>query len=99
MHKKHLMEIVDRVRPKYYKYKTDEMAKEIGHKVLHLPLYDLNSWAQVKHNVKMIDTCFKIKDMEQLIQQGFDSITADRWKGCVENVTGIEADTWKVNEM
>lgn len=40
MHKKHLMETVDGVRPQYYKYKTDEMPKEIGHTVLDLPLYD-----------------------------------------------------------
>lgn len=53
----------------------------------------------MKHNVKMIDTSFKIKDMEQLVQQGFDRITADRWKGFVENVTGVEADMWKVKEL
>jgi hypothetical protein len=47
----------------------------------------------------MIDTSFKIKDMQQLIQQGFDSITTDRWKGCVENATGVEADMWRANKM
>jgi hypothetical protein len=40
VHKKHLMETVDGVRLKYCKYKTDELAKEMGHTVLYLLLYD-----------------------------------------------------------
>jgi transposase len=39
MLKKHLMETVNRVRPKYDKYKIDEMAQEMSHTVLRLPPY------------------------------------------------------------
>jgi hypothetical protein len=37
--------------------------------------------------------------MLQLFQKGFNSMTADRWQGCIENVNGIEADMQKANEM
>jgi hypothetical protein len=45
MLKKYLMENSARVRPKYGEYYIDEMTKEMGHRVLLLPLYhcELNS--------------------------------------------------------
>jgi transposase len=54
MLKNHLMETVNRVRPKYDKYKIDEMEQEMGHTVLRLSPYhcELNPielvWAQKK---------------------------------------------------
>jgi transposase len=57
MLKKHLMETVNGVRPKYDKYKIDEMAKEIGHTVLRKPPYHCELhplelvWAQIKHHI------------------------------------------------
>jgi hypothetical protein len=80
----HLMETVNRVRLKYDKYKVDEISQEVVHTVLRLPPYhcELNPielvWAQIKHHIKMNNTSFKIKGMEQLIQQGFDNVTALR---------------------
>jgi hypothetical protein len=76
--KKHFMETVNRVRPKYDKYNVDEMAQEMGHTALRLPPYHcvLNPpelvWAQIRHHIKMNNTSLKIKDMEKLIQQEFD---------------------------
>jgi hypothetical protein len=78
MLKKHFMETVNRVRPKYGKYKVDEMAQEMGHTALRLSPYHckLNPtelvWTQIKHHIKVNNKSFKIKDMEKLIQQGFD---------------------------
>jgi hypothetical protein len=39
MLKKHLMETVNRIRPKYDKYRINEMTKEMGHTVVLLPPY------------------------------------------------------------
>jgi hypothetical protein len=37
--------------------------------------------------------------MEQLIQQGFDSVTPDRWKDCVEHVKCVETGMWRADEI
>jgi hypothetical protein len=48
---------------------------------------------------KMNNTSFKTKDIEQLIQQRLDSVTADRWTECVEHVNRVEADMWRTDEI
>jgi hypothetical protein len=37
--------------------------------------------------------------MDQLIQQGFDSVTADRWTDCIEHVKRVEAGMWRADEI
>jgi hypothetical protein len=50
-------------------------------------------WAQIKHHINI-----KIKDMDQLIQQGFDSVTADMWTDCIEHVKRVEAGMWRADD-
>jgi hypothetical protein len=101
MLKKHLIGTVYSIRPTYDKYRIDEM----GHTVVRLPPYHCELkpieivWAQIKHHIQMNNTSFKIKDMEQLFQQGFESVTADRWTDCVEHVTRVEAGMWRADEI
>jgi hypothetical protein len=101
MLKKHLIGTVYSIRPTYDKYRIDEM----GHTVVRLPPYHCElkpieiAWAQIKHHIQMNNTSFKIKYMEQLFQQGFESVTADRWTDCVEHVTRVEAGMWRAEEI
>jgi hypothetical protein len=53
------------------------------------------NWTRVGSNKtphKMNNTSFKTKDMEQLIQQRLDSVTADRWTDCVDMWNALRAD-------
>jgi hypothetical protein len=84
--------------PKYDEYYVEEMAKEMGHRVLLLQLHhcELNPTeltpAEINRHIEMNNTNFFIEDMAQLIQRGFHNEMARRWKYCVEHMKGAEAD-------
>jgi transposase len=103
--KKGLMHIVDSERSKYDGYKIDEMAKAMGHSVLRLPPYhcELNPvefvLAQIKHNVSVNNTRFKINLMDKLIHEGFGRVTVENLRNYVQHVKEIEAKMWRADEI
>ena len=43
-------------------------------------------WAQLKGYVRRRNTTSKISDVEKLVNEAIDTITADDWKKCVDHV-------------
>lgn len=105
MLKMDLLTCVSEIKWQYDVNKIDELASASGHVVLRLPPYhcELNPiemvWAQVKHYVKMNNTTFKVRDMEELITQGYSNITLDNWQNYIKHVKDIEANMWKVDNL
>ena len=104
MLKKGLLGIVYGIKYKYDKYRIDELASVAGHTVLRLPPYhcELNPielvWAQVKHHVAVRNTNFKSAYMQQLIEEGFNSVSIENWRNYVSHVKTVESDMWKADE-
>jgi hypothetical protein len=56
--------------------------------------------AQLKQPIEMTTQFSEyVEDMEKLMQQGFDSVTAHRCKYRVEHMKGTEADLWIADKM
>ena len=77
-------------------YVVDEMAKKYGKTVLRLPPYhcELNPieliWASLKTKVAKRNTTYKIKNLENLVNDELQAVTSDLWKKCIEHVVKIE---------
>lgn len=105
MLKMDLLACVSQIKSQYDVNKIDELASASGHVVLRLPPYhcELNPiemvWAQLKHYIKMNNTTFKVKDMEELITQGYRNITLDNWQNYVKHIKDVEANMWKVDDL
>ncbi|XP_072397434.1 uncharacterized protein [Diabrotica undecimpunctata] len=76
-----LLHLVRVNKDKYNIYVTDEMAKTNGQIVLRLPPYhcELNPiekiWAQVKNEVALKNTTFKLKEVKKLLLQALENVT------------------------
>ena len=84
------------------RYRINQVTREAGHTVLRLPPYncDLNPieliWAQLKRHVAAsnVNVSFKLKDIKWVAEDGFKTITAERWRSVCEHVKKVEADYW-----
>ncbi|GJQ74188.1 hypothetical protein Trydic_g19101 [Trypoxylus dichotomus] len=105
MLKRDLLYCVSQIKPQYDKSRIDEFAKEKGHEVLRLPPYhcELNPiemvWAQLKNYVRMNNTTFKVKDMEQLIRRAYSTVTTNNWQNYIKHVNNIEKEMWIVDNL
>lgn len=82
-------------------YRVDQHLSDHGHEVVRLPPYhcELNPieliWGDLKQFVAQNNTTFKKADVEELIQRGFQRITADRWKNACKHVEELEENWWR----
>ena len=51
-------------------------------------------WAQLKHHVAANNVSFKFTDVQQVAEDGFKTITAERWRAVCEHVKKVEAEYW-----
>ncbi|VVC42664.1 Hypothetical protein CINCED_3A012861 [Cinara cedri] len=83
-----LREKVKLTMSKEKKYKLDEIALQMGHKMVRLPPYHCQYnpikliWAQVKGKVAEKNNTFKMADIEVLVNSALDAITAESWAKC-----------------
>lgn len=96
MQKKQLLDIVASVKPLYLKYRVDTSAEKAGCTVVRLPPYHcvFNPieliWAQIKNGVAARNTTIKISDVERLLKEKAEKVTADNWRNAVRHVVGVE---------
>jgi len=82
--------------PRGKKYKLDEVALQIGHEVVGLPLYHCQYnpieliWAQVKGEVTKKNSTFKMIDVEVLLNNALDEITKEAWTKCGEHCNKLQ---------
>lgn len=92
MVKAELLRVVNEHKKKYVKYVIDEIAKAHNRIVLRLPPYhcELNPieliWADIKTYVAKKNSTFKFSDVKIFFNEAVLSITAEKWKHCVEHV-------------
>lgn len=79
-----LREKVKLSMPKEKIYKLDELALQMGHEMIRLPPYhcqynpiELLIWAQVKREVAEKNHTFKMADVEILVNNALNAVTAD----------------------
>lgn len=85
MKKAELLEIINLHKPRFPKYFVDELAKERGHTVIHLPLYHCHFnpieliWAQIKGHVANNNKKFTMTEVTRLTNEGILLTTAEEW--------------------
>ena len=106
MLKVELLAIVNENKKAYNKYIIDEMAKEQRKIVLRLPPYhcELNPieliWGDVKNSVAKRNTTFKFADMQNLFREALATITAEKWKKCIQHVQQkVETKMWQLDHI
>ncbi|KAL4126162.1 hypothetical protein QTP88_010388 [Uroleucon formosanum] len=98
-----LMEIVNRIKPRYNKYVNEEYVKEHNRVVLRLPPYhcELNpielAWSVVKKHVKMNNSTFKLQDVHKLLHDGIDRCTPEMWANFISHTKKEEEKFWKID--
>ncbi|KAM7298945.1 uncharacterized protein ISCGN_019512 [Ixodes scapularis] len=96
MLKKQLLEIVSSVKPQYVKYRVDTTAERAGCTVVRLSPYhcEFNPieliWAQIKNRVAARNTMFNIGDVERLLKEEAEQVTASNWCNAVRHVVEVE---------
>lgn len=65
-------------------YKLDQVANEMEHEVVHLPLYTADSlikliWAQVKHYVAKKNMIFRLANIEKLVHRALNMSVQEHW--------------------
>lgn len=76
-------------------YELDKIAEEKGHTVIRLPPYHCKYnpieliWAQVKGKVGERNKSFKLADVQKLLHEELDNITAEDWRKCVKHTENI----------
>ncbi|XP_060881585.1 uncharacterized protein LOC132953053 [Metopolophium dirhodum] len=82
--------------PTEKKYELDQLALDMGHKVVRLPPYHYQYnpieliWAQVKGQVAKNNTTFKMCDIERLTHEALDSVTQQDWEKCVRHAEELQ---------
>ncbi|XP_050504984.1 uncharacterized protein LOC126883468 [Diabrotica virgifera virgifera] len=98
-----LLHLIRLNKNEYNMYVTDEMAKENGQIVLRLPPYhcELNPiekiWAQVKNEVALKNTTYKLKEVKNLLLQALDNVTPTHWQNCVKHILKVEEKMCKLD--
>jgi len=93
-----LREKVKLTMPKEKKYKLDEIALQMGHEVVRLPLYHCQYnpieliWVQVKGKVVEKNNTFKMADIEVLVNSALDAVTIEDWAKCGDHCNKIQED-------
>ncbi|VVC33633.1 Hypothetical protein CINCED_3A005862 [Cinara cedri] len=84
------------LKPKDKRYKVDEIALQMEHEVIRLPLYHCQYnpieliWAQVKGEITNKNNSFKITNVENLANIAIESVTEDNWKRWVDHCEHLQ---------
>lgn len=103
--KSQLIDQVEQLRPRYNTYVIDEYAKSKDIIVLRLPPYhfELNpielAWASVKNYVRMSNTTFKLKDVQELLVKGVEHVTPEMWTNFIRHTIKEEDKFWKIDHI
>jgi hypothetical protein len=80
------------------RFAVDCLLADHGHPVLRLPPYhpDLNPvekiWGIVKTRIAAKNVTFKLRDVQQLAEQNFASVTMDEWTAICRHVKAVEEE-------
>ena len=66
--------------------KINELGNMLSSFILVTALSILLAWAQIKGHIKANTSAFNLREVEQLVQEGYDVVTPDRWKSLIEHV-------------
>lgn len=87
-------------------YRVDNMAAASGRQVLRIPPYhcSLNPielvWSQVKGHVARNNKTFKFADIKELLEEGLELVTAEKWSNCVRHVVEKEeVKMWNLDRL
>lgn len=96
--KAELVEIINQIAP-VPSYELDEIAAELGHKILRTPPYHPElqpieiCWGIVKN--KIARNCdFTMSNLLKQLDEAFNSVTADTCIGIIKNIRNIEDTFW-----
>lgn len=98
-----LMEMVNRIKPRYNKNIIDEYVKEHNRVTLQLPPYHclLNpielAWSVIKQHIKVNSTRFKLQDIHKLLRDGIDQCTPEMWKDFIQHTIKEEITFWEID--
>ena len=87
-----LLAIINNIKPRTPKYHVDELAKLHGHEIIRLPPYHCHFnpieliWAQVKGYVADNNKTFTMREVEKLVVEGMDRVSAEDWRKAVSHV-------------
>jgi len=98
-----LLDIVNRIKPKYDKYAIDELVKTHNRTILRLPPYhcELNpielAWSSVKNHVKMNNTTYKLSDVKTLLMEGIERVDDTMWKNFISHTKSVENKFYEID--
>ncbi|XP_046145947.1 uncharacterized protein LOC123989268 [Osmia bicornis bicornis] len=88
-----------------YEYVIDEYAKQHGHTVVRLPPYhcELNpielAWAQIKNYIKTRNTTYKLDDVQRLLYEAVEDVTAESWQNFIRHTRGEENRFLEIDQI
>jgi hypothetical protein len=95
MTKVELYDLIKMHKPQYETFAIDGLLAENGHMVIRLlPYYpDLNPiekiWGIVKNRVAAKNVKFKLRDVQQLAEENFASVTEEKWAAVCRHVKAM----------
>ncbi|XP_046395146.1 uncharacterized protein LOC124162602 [Ischnura elegans] len=95
-----LLCLVNAIKPRTKTFELDSIAQGRGHAVVRLPPYHCHYnpkliWSQVKGAVAKRNTTFKMADIEVLMNEELDRVTAMEWEKCVQHAEKIQEDDYR----
>ena len=82
----------------YEIFAIDRLLANHGHTLLRLPPYhpDLNPmeqmWGIMKTRIAAKNVTFKLKDVQQLVEQNFDAVTMEEWAAVCRHAKTVEEE-------
>ncbi|XP_026670214.1 uncharacterized protein LOC113464471 [Ceratina calcarata] len=86
-----LLTLVEKYKRPGDNYVIDAFTSQFGHTVLRLPPYhcELNpiemAWAQIKSYIRARNTTYKLSDVEKLVDEAVENVTAETWKNLIRH--------------
>ncbi|KAE8741286.1 hypothetical protein FOCC_FOCC013208 [Frankliniella occidentalis] len=96
-----LLDLVKRKKPRFPSYYIDNLALQHGHRVIRLPPYHCHfnpielAWAQVKFYVKEHNQARNLTTVQQLFEEGVNSVTPSAWAKLVDHVKQAVIKQWE----
>ena len=82
-------------------YRTDEVAHQFGHEVVCLPIAHCEfnpielAWSVVKRHCRTQHKSFTLKEIEDLVPNGFEQVTPAMWSNFCDHVKKVEDEYWE----